>query len=791
MKNPRPELLQTVMCRNRDICCIYHLAGDCWFAHSEEELRCAHYARTGICPLAPNCSRRHVLVDIPPETTIVQWGRRPFQVDVPYVITLPLYPLPDVFNQFVPVRPVDVRHKRCEAVKYFRSLFKRLQISHADLAGGKDKYTGILHEMQQVEELFGIIDLVSYKLEGVWFEPGDKEDMFKLTVPGLAENRPSVLRGDNVHVFVHRTRQWLGGRVHFVNVDALVISLPHKFTDLLTRNRIQEIVVDVCFTMTRTQERVRHSAIDHGVFFDVPTCSAITTVNFAGDGTSRVKYPSPLNDEQQKLISMVTVSQGPRAVLLWGPPGTGKTTTVVAAIAETLGRVPNAKILVCTPSNEAADVVVERLLTFATQPEQCPRLVAALTPQLLIRVNGMMRQEKSIPSGLVPFSFPDKMGGFRLPSVDEVAAANVVVCTLMTSSKLRAIGIADDHFTHLFVDEAGHATEAEFMIATMVCKNAARCVLAGDHKQLGSMVRAPPAIDAGMGISPLERLMNEEQLAGQRIMLTHNYRSVNSMIDVINAVYGDRLVATRGPLPTGFNLPIGQSSVPVSPKHPLLFIHHKGFEARENDSPSWMNVSEAHILVDIAMFLWKNHRIQPEDITFLSPYRKQVKKIDSILFHKLQGDCEVKRDARERPIVPFKVSTVEAFQGRESRVVLLSCVRNGRTDTVDSDVRFGIGFLKQPQRANVAMSRARDLLVVAGNVELLARDDLWRSYLERLLLKPPGVVVDASRSGCSPTPMTEIPKDWLRQPPLAQRQVEDTVDIVTSANEERAFERHL
>jgi helicase MOV-10 len=226
-----------------------------------------------------------------------------------------------------------------------------------------------------------------------------------------------------------------------------------------------------------------------------------------------------------------------------------------------------------------------------------------------------------------------------------------------------------------------------------------------------------------------------------------------------------------------------------------MFLHHTEAESRENDSPSWMNQAEARMLANIAMKLWIDGGVPASDIALLSPYRKQVKKMDGILYSLVQRAVNdhrspqtVPTDHRGRLVQPFRVCTVESFQGREARVVLLSCVRNQKEDSVENDVRFGIGFLKQPKRANVAMSRAQDLLVVAGNAKLLLSDPLWSMYLQRMM-EMPRCVRKVSHDNL--IPMTSFPPDWLRSQPPPLGAGRDTVDTVTSATEERAFERHV
>jgi helicase MOV-10 len=102
-------------------------------------------------------------------------------------------------------------------------------------------------------------------MEGTRIDRLQERDLFVIKVPGLAENRPSVLRGDAVHIFIHAKRCCVRGFVHFVNVDELVVALS------TVRHSEQELLksfIDVTFVMPRTQERIRHLAIDNGLFLE-------------------------------------------------------------------------------------------------------------------------------------------------------------------------------------------------------------------------------------------------------------------------------------------------------------------------------------------------------------------------------------------------------------------------------------------------------------------------------------------------------------------------------------------
>ena len=186
------------------------------------------------------------------------------------------------------------------------------------------------------------------------------------------------------------------------------------------------------------------------------------------------------------------------------------------------------------------------------------------------------------------------------------------------------------------------------------------------------------------------------------------------------------------------------------------------------------------MIISAAFDLHERHGVPLSDIAIISPYRKQVGKITEILKKKLHI-----RDIHDfsNPLL-VKVSTVEAFQGRESRVVLLSCVRNHRLDNVQTDQKFSIGFLKQPLRANVALSRAKSLLVIVGNAALMSHCcDTWCRYLQRILALPSACMWDTATGQA----LQSIPLMDTVMLQTAQRVVE--LDAITSAQEERSFER--
>jgi helicase MOV-10 len=197
--------------------------------------------------------------------------------------------------------------------------------------------------------------------------------------------------------------------------------------------------------------------------------------------------------------------------------------------------------------------------------------------------------------------------GFEFPSLTALLEYEIVVCALMTSGKLFAVGVPPDHFTHLFVDEDGHATEADLMVALQSASCLRHMMLARDPKQLGAVVRAPPCI--GMSISPLQRLQSDPSMHDQVTMLTDNYRSHPAIVNIVNVAYDDKFIpaapadpifrhsSLRVTIPNAKNLSSSQETmvlhIQVSNSCPVTFLHHNGQDSREQDSPSWLNITEA------------------------------------------------------------------------------------------------------------------------------------------------------------------------------------------------------
>lgn len=182
-------------------------------------------------------------------------------------------------------------------------------------------------------------------------------------------------------------------------------------------------------------------------------------------------------------------------------PGTGKTVTIVEAIYQVLRDSPTARIMACAPSNSAADLIASRLTSLGTD--------------VLFRFYAPSRHKEQAPDDLLPFSYT-KEGHFSVPPLARTKRFRVVVTTCVSASFASGIGIPRGHFSHIFIDEAGQATEPEAMVGIKtIADNQTNIILSGDPKQLGPIIRSSIARELGLEISYIERLMTQSAYTGQ------------------------------------------------------------------------------------------------------------------------------------------------------------------------------------------------------------------------------------------------------------------------------------
>uniref|UniRef100_A0A8C1EWI0 RNA helicase n=1 Tax=Cyprinus carpio carpio TaxID=630221 RepID=A0A8C1EWI0_CYPCA len=544
-----------------------------------------------------------------------------------------------------------------------------------------------------------------------------------LKLPGVSENRPSVLRGD--HLLLTKSEEVsfsnvtkYKGYVHKVELDRVKLGFSRRFLDQVYLDKMK---FRVEFTVNRLPLRLQHRAVHMAVQHK------LRDVLFPVG--SRIFEPSVcLNPEQYSAVcNIVAGTSKPAPYLVFGPPGTGKTVTIVEAIKQVEKNIPGACILACAPSNSAADQLCEKLITSQH-----------VDARKIYRLYASSRDPKDIPKVLKVCNISNLEGEMIVfPCKEDLMCYKILVSTLVTAGRLVTGGFPVDHFSHIFVDEAGHAIESETIISVAGLLNAetGQLVLAGDPKQLGPILRSPLAINHGLDVSLLERLMTQNDLYKKDDMefdkryvtkLLLNYRSHPSILKVPNELFYDgELVACANEISS--NQYCTWEHLPKR-GFPVIFHGVPGKDERESNSPSFFNIFEIEIIVDYLKKLLLTQakrgisRISPRDIGIIAPYRKQVEKIRRAI--KSDEDLE-----KYMCIEDLKVGSVEEFQGQERKVILVSAVRSSKEHII-LDETFNIGFLRNEKRFNVALTRAKALFIMVGNPTILRTDESWGRFID-------------------------------------------------------------
>lgn len=433
-------------------------------------------------------------------------------------------------------------------------------------------------------------------------------------------------------------------------------------------------------------------------------------------------FNKSLNSEQQVCVRRILEgSTRPLPYVIYGPPGTGKTVTLVEAILQIFNLVQHSRILVVTPSNSASDLIAERLIS----SDQ-------LSKDIFVRLNAYQRVEESIPGKLLEFcSTADGLGA--------KIRCRVMVATASTAGQLYSFRLHNGHFTHLLIDEAGQMTEPEACVAMGLVNNVSgQIVLAGDPKQLGPVVQSSIAKKYGLQHSLLHRLCSsvlyqpntademDEISANDNItwmyeprlvtLLVKNYRSHPDLLTVPSQLFYNNSLKAQADQKNYLSYLLW-SELPNA-SFPLLFHGVVSDNLQEGDSPSWFNPAEAFQSVRYVSSLI-TFGLKPEDIGVITPYRKQCEKI-----RKLLSTFNISETV--------KVGSVEEFQGQERTAIIISTVRSS-TQLLEIDLLHSLGFVRCERRFNVAVTRAKALLIVVGNPFLLSNDPCWRQLLSYAL----------------------------------------------------------
>lgn len=413
-------------------------------------------------------------------------------------------------------------------------------------------------------------------------------------------------------------------------------------------------------------------------------------------------------DASQKEAVLFALSQKELAII-HGPPGTGKTTTVIEIILQAVTQ--GYKVLCCAPSNVAVDNLVERLARWKRRilrlghparilgSIQQHSLDAVLARSDSAQVIADIRKDidqafvktKKTQDKREKSNFRNEIKLLRkelrereeAATLESLKAADVVLATNTGASSDGPLKLLPDgHFDVAVIDECSQALEASCWIPLL---RARRCILAGDHKQLPPTTVSHKAARAGLSLSLMERLAQEHG-AGLVRTLTVQYRMHHAIMQwASDALYHGQL--TAHPSVAGHLLrDLPGVAATEDTGVPLLLVDTAGcglFELEEEDEQSKGNPGEV-LLVSLHIQALLAAGVQASDIAVITPYNLQVDLLRKSLSHRHPK---------------LEIKSVDGFQGREKEAVVLSFVRSNRKGEV--------GFLAEDRRINVAVTRAR------------------------------------------------------------------------------------
>lgn len=552
--------------------------------------------------------------------------------------------------------------------------------------------------------------------------------------------------------------------VSYVEGDRMVVALPgpQAVIDIESRER-----VGVQLAFDETSFKTMFHALDDVMAAKNNRLAYLRDV-FAGQGKPLQRTFSPmripwLNATQEEAVNKVLWAKD--VEIVHGPPGTGKTTTLVEAIHETLRR--ETQIMVCAQSNMAVDWISEKLVDRGISvlrignPSRVNDKMLSFTYERKFEAHPLYPELWSIRKTIRQIRENKKQGDNIHQKVARLRdraseiemsinaqlfdEARVVACTLVgASNKL----LVRHKFSTLFIDEAAQALEPACWIAI---RRASRVILAGDHQQLPPTVKCYEALRQGLAKTLMERIV--ETQPGAVTLLRVQYRMNESIMRFSSEWFYNGEVLSDASV---------QHRSVLDYDNPILWIdgnenHEKdtaaassdeesmstGAEQKDSLSPLHSNADSVGCENDMLFreeYVGENHgRINKAEAELvLSTLLSYIEKIGRQRFlderldvgiispYKVQTQYLRKRIKSMEELRPFRqcitVNTVDGFQGQERDIIFISLVRSNENGE--------IGFLSDLRRMNVAMTRARMKLIIFGDKDTLRHHAFYRKLIE-------------------------------------------------------------
>ncbi|CDW76925.1 dna-binding protein smubp-2 [Stylonychia lemnae] len=545
--------------------------------------------------------------------------------------------------------------------------------------------------------------------------------------------------GDIVGLFQAQSTEGsdrIDGIVYKVNEDQIVVSFRemHDFESL--RQPLSLVILANEITHKRCKEaletiRTRQNQRLIEVLFEIQEPQVQDDIEYLQNLTY---YNQGLNTSQrlaiEKCLSSTDVS------LIHGPPGTGKTTTVVELILQAVDK-QKAKILACAPSNIAVDNIIERLSVsnpnlFIVRIGHPARLMDSVQQfcldalissraeygkqtneirKLINKLNQKLQKSKSKQERKEIYGeykqLKKDLKQIEQRHINDIFTRADVICCTLTSAADKTLSrfienkMQDQLFDMLVIDECAQSVEPACWIPI---KNAKKLVMAGDHKQLDATVKSDEASKKGLSLSLFERVMKFKNK--NQTMLNEQYRMNEKIMSWSNQAMYDGNLKAHIDVKDRLMVDLYQNNTEEIINNPLLFIDTAGA------------LIECDLVIQVLKELI-SLGIKKSDIGVITPYNAQVNMIKKAI--RFQEELHTHVD-RAKIGDRIEVSTVDGFQGREKEVIIISMVR--------SNPKGEIGFLSNERRMNVAVTRAKRLCTIIADSGTVSKNSFLKALIQ-------------------------------------------------------------
>lgn len=519
--------------------------------------------------------------------------------------------------------------------------------------------------------------------------------------------------------------------VSYVDGDNMVVILPDAGRVIDLQHAQGQVGVQLFFD--ETSYKCMFDALDRVINAKGNRLAYLRDLFYSGQQAQQFSFESQrfpwLNPTQERAVNEVLWAKD--VAVVHGPPGTGKTTTLVEAINETLMK--ESQVLVCAQSNMALDWISEQLVDRGINvlrignPTRVNDKMLGFTYERRFESHPDYPQLWAIRKAIRELRSHRKRGDERFHQKFEhlkarateleirinsnlFDEARVVASTLVGSANRVLEGMK---FGTLFIDEAAQALEAACWIPM---RRVTRVVLAGDHCQLPPMVKSIAALKAGLGKSLMERIV--EHKPDVVTLLKIQYRMNEKIMKFSSDWFYHGEVESA---PQTRNRGILDLDEPIEWRDSKVDDEEgDSGESFVGESFGRINKAEAQLTLDTLEDYFKKigkQRILDEhiDVGVISPYRAQVQYLRRLIR---------KRESFKPYRHSISVNTVDGFQGQERDIILISLVR--------SNDQGQIGFLNDLRRMNVAITRARMKLIILGDKATLCRHPFYRKLNEAI-----------------------------------------------------------